>query len=115
MPLEFSRVTLGAPLVPLAEMKERLRITDTDHDADVTATLSEAQDAILAFLTTGADATWTPTTAPLPVKRAIVILTAHYYENRYAVDEDKPDADTDGAVWAAIARLLFPFRDPTLA
>jgi uncharacterized phage protein (predicted DNA packaging) len=115
MPLEFSRVTISTPLVPLDEMKIYLRITDTDHDDDVKAMSAEAQDAILAYLMTGADATWTPTTAPLSILKAIKLLTYHFYENRGAIVEDKPDADVDGKVREALANLLSPFRDPTLA
>jgi len=115
MTLEFSRVVLATPLVPLAEVKAHLRITDAAHDADVTVIYAAAQDEILAYLTTGADATWTETTAPRPVKHAIKLLTTHLYEHR---GDDMSPSDSgstpDEDVWAAIGRLLAMYRDPTL-
>jgi uncharacterized phage protein (predicted DNA packaging) len=116
VPLAFpGRVSIAAPLVLLADMKAHLRITDTAHDADVTAISASAQDAILASLAAAADATWTDTTVPKTVAHAIKVLTAHYYENRFTVIEDEPRATTDAEVWAALGRLLAYYRDPTVA
>jgi hypothetical protein len=118
--LEFSHdpviAAITTPLVPLPDVKVHLRVTDAAHDADITATYAAAQDAILAYLTTAADATWTPTTTPRPVKHAILILTTHLYEHR---GDDMSPSDSgstpDEDVWLAIARLLAMYRDPTLA
>jgi Phage gp6-like head-tail connector protein len=116
MPLEFTHVTVAGPLATMAEIKNQLRITDTLHDADITEKNDAAQDAILAWLTTAADATWTPATVPKPVKHAILLLTSHLYEHRG--DDMNPTASgstPDQDVWEAIARLLALYRDPTLA
>ena len=115
MPLEFSRVTAIGQLVPAAEMKAHLRITDTLHDADVLAVSTAAQEAILAYLTTAGDATWTDQTAPLAVKHAIKLLTTHYYEHRGDdMDPQQSGGTPDEKVWGAIRELLGRHRDPTL-
>jgi hypothetical protein len=117
MPLEFSRVTLAGPLWTVAEAKAlQLKLRDALHDEEVAEKLDTAQERILAELGPAADATWTPTTAPLGVKHAILILTTHYYEHRG--DDMNPSGSgstPDKDVWDAIARLLWPYRDPTLA
>jgi Phage gp6-like head-tail connector protein len=115
MPLTFSTVTVAGPLVSLDEMKQHLRITDTASDADVTAIRDAAQEAILAYLTTAGDATWTELTAPKRVVHAIKLLATNYYEHRG--DDMSPSmsgAQPDTEVWAAITRLLAICRDPTL-
>jgi len=109
MTLEFSRVVITTPLVTLVEAKLQLHITDALHDTDVTAQRDAAQDAIVAYLTTAADATWTDVTAPRPVKQAIKLLMTHYYEHRGdAMDQ------TDPAIWQAVYALLSMYRDPTV-
>lgn len=113
MPLTFSRVVIPVALVPLDELKTHLRVTDTDHDADVTVIGAAAQDAIVAYLKAAADATWTATTAPRPVRHAIKLLAADYYEHRG--DDAGGGRTADEKTWQAIARLLAMYRDPTLA
>ena len=116
MPLEFSRVTLAGPLWTVAEAKQlQLRITDASHDEDIEQKLGVAQEAILALLGTSADATWTPTTAPLAVKHAIFLLATHYYEHRGDdMDPQQSGGTPDEKVWNAIYELLGRHRDPTL-
>lgn len=113
MPLDYSRVTLSEPLWTVDQVKLHLRITGTDHDADITQKRDAAQEEILAYLNLSADPTWTAATAPLLVKHAIHFLTAHYYEHR----GDDPEAAADGmtAVWAHLQNMLKMYRDPTLA
>jgi len=108
MPLDFSGVTVSGPLVSLDDTKTFLRITDTDHDADVSRVFDAAQETILRYLGPAGDATWDDTTAPRAVVHAILLLTGHLYEHRG--DDLAPDA----AVWTAIANLLGRHRDPTL-
>ena len=113
MTLTFSRVTLAGPLLTLAEAKAHLRISDTAHDADVAQKLAAAEEGILAYLGTGADPTWTPETAPLEVKNAILNLTTHYYEHR---GDDLGLTNRDEAViWKALRNGLCMYRDPALA
>jgi Phage gp6-like head-tail connector protein len=106
MTLEFSRVTLP-PLWTVDQVKVHLRITGTDHDADIAQKLAASQEAILAYLAVAADPAWTAATAPTAVTHAIHLLTAALYEDRG--DGDQPD------VWPKIYALLAAYRDPTVA
>jgi hypothetical protein len=117
VPLPFpGRVSIPTPLVPIAEMKAHLRITDTAHDADVSTIAGAAQDAILAYLTAAADPAWTTATVPKTVAHAIKLMTTHLYEHRGDdMDPSGSGATPDADVWDAVKRLLGRHRDPTLA
>jgi Phage gp6-like head-tail connector protein len=110
--LTFSRVTLAGPLLTLAEAKAHLYITDSAHDADVTQKLDAAQERILAMLGPAADATWTPATAPLFIKHAILMLLAHLYENR---GDDLANNRAEATIWKELQNALSFYRDPGLA
>jgi len=113
-PLVFSRVTLPGLLWTTAEVKQiQLRITDAAHDADIAEKLATAQEAILAYLGPAADATWTPPSAPVAVKHAILLLTVHYYEHRG--DDLGVSTHDEAIVWREIRNLLAFYRDPALA
>jgi Phage gp6-like head-tail connector protein len=114
MTLTYSRVTLAGPLWTTAEAKAiQLRITDAAHDSDVEEKLATAQEAVLAYLGPAADAAWTPVTAPMAVKHAILLLTVHYYEHR---GDDLGNMRPDEAViWKELRNLLAMYRDPALA
>ncbi len=116
MTLDFSRVTLAGPLWTTAEVKAiQLRITDAAHDADVAEKLATAQEAVLAYLGPAADATWTPTTAPMAVKHAILLMTVHYYEHR---GDDLGNINLpagEAIIWKELQNLLANYRDPALA
>jgi Phage gp6-like head-tail connector protein len=116
MALEFSWITLP-PFLTVEDAKAlQLRIRDTLHDADITEKLETAHERIIAKLGAAADATWTAETVPKAVSHAILLLTTHYYEHRG--DDMNPTASgstPDADVWAAIDRLLAPYRDLTLA
>lgn len=114
MTLTFSRVTLAGPLWTVAEVKAiQLRITDAAHDEDVEEKLATAEEAVLAYLGPAADATWTPTTAPVAVKHAILLLTVHYYEHRGDdFGNQRPD---EAVIWKELRNLLAMYRDPALA
>lgn len=114
MPLTYSRVILP-PLWTLDQAKTHLRITDTDHDADVQQKLDTAQELICAYLGDAADPAWDATTAPKAVTHAVLLLLTHYYEHRGddmapTVAGATPDAD----VWKAVQNDLAMYRDPTL-
>lgn len=113
MTLTFSRVTLAGPLWTTAEVKAiQLRITDAAHDADVAEKLATAQEAVLAYLGPAADETWTPSTAPMAVKHAILLLTVHYYEHRG--DDFGLNRPDEAVVWKELRNLLQMYRDPGL-
>lgn len=111
MPLEFSHVVIPVALVSLPAAKDHLHITDTDHDADISAKLEAAQDAIVAKLGPAADATWTETTVPRPVRHSILILLDAFYERRGG-DETN---DALRKALETIDLLLALYRDPSLA
>jgi hypothetical protein len=113
--LPFSRVTLAGPLWTTAEVKAiQLRITDAAHDTDVDEKLGTAQEAVLAYLGPAADATWTPATAPMAVKHAILLLTVHYYEHR-GDDLGQAARSDEAVIWKELRNLLAQYRDPALA
>jgi hypothetical protein len=112
-PLDYpGRVTIATALVPIAEMKAHLRITDTAHDSDVSAIALAAQDAILAYLTAAADPAWTPATVPRPVAHAIKLMTTYLYDLQRG---DADETTDEPRVWIDIRHLLGRHRDPTLA
>lgn len=120
MPLTFSwqQNTPAVPLVTLDDAKTYLRISDTDHDADVTAIRDTAQEAIVAYIGAAADPTWTDATAPRAVVHAIKLLLGHYYEHRgddLAGVGLRQTITMDDAVWSAISNLLGRHHDPTIA
>lgn len=102
-----------AALVTLPNAKVHLRITDSDHDADVQLKVNHASDVIVRYLASDADPAWTDVTVPNDVVAAILILLTHLYEDRGAADDMKSDADKQ--VWDCIARLLQQRRTPALA
>jgi hypothetical protein len=113
MTLEFSRVTVAGLLVSLEDAKVHLHLaeTDTDHDADVTAKLDEAQELILARLGPAGDATWTDVTAPRGVLAAIKLVLDCLYERRggeEASEQIRKNLD-------AVDQLLGLYRDPVIA
>jgi hypothetical protein len=112
--LTFSRVTLAGPLWTTEEVKAiQLRITDAAHDEDVAEKLATAQEAVLAYLGPSADETWTPVTAPMAVKHAILLMTVHYYEHRGDdLGQLRPD---EAVIWKELRNLLAMYRDPALA
>ena len=115
MTYTFSRVTLAGPLWTVAEVKAiQLRITDAAHDADVEQKLATAQEAVLAYLGPAGDATWTPETAPVAVKHAILLLTVHYYEHR-GDDLGSNARSEEAIIWKELQKLLAMYRDPALA
>jgi hypothetical protein len=111
MPLEFSRVVVAAPLVSLTVAKDHLRLTDTAHDADVTQKLEAAQEQVIAKLGPAADATWTETTVPRPVRHAILILLDAFYERRGG---DEGSEQLRKAL-QTVDLLLALYHDPSLA
>lgn len=115
-PLDNAHVVITTPLIPLADAKVRLRVTDTTHDTEIAREVLIAQNVILDYLKKGADPAWTEATLPWPVRAAIEDMLTHRYEHRG--DDMSPTqsgATPDADVWEAIDRKLARFRDPALA
>jgi Phage gp6-like head-tail connector protein len=100
-------------LVTLDVAKTHLRITDTDHDADVQQKLTAASATIRDYLKDRNDPTWDPDTVPAWIGQAVLLLVGHLYEHRG--DAFGPSGDNDDRVWEAIANLTRRSRDPALA
>ena len=110
-PSDFSRVTIPVPLVSLQTAKDHLHLTDTTHDADITAKLDAAQEYVIGKLFTAADATWTETTAPRVIRSAILLMLDALYERRGG-DEGN---DELSKAQRAVEDLIALYRDPTVA
>jgi len=97
-------------LVPIADAKAHLHVTDPARDAEVQTKLEHASDAIKKFIDVQFDDTWDETTAPGVVQAATLELLALLWR-------DRGDADTDSATltWNHIRQLLKQTRDPALA
>lgn len=100
---------MAAILLTLAQAKGHLRITDSDHDADVQLKLDQAEAIILEYLARPVPETWTSSTVPLPVTAAILLMLARLYEHRGDLEKE------DGDLWLSIERLLVRKRGPALA
>jgi hypothetical protein len=98
-------------LVTLTDAKTHLHITDPARDGEVAMMLAQATDAVLSYLKELVDETWTDTTAPPRVQRAVLLLTGLFWEDR----DGHAARDHAADVWADIARLLERDRDPALA
>jgi hypothetical protein len=107
------RAATDPVLVTLATAKTHLRITDSDHDADITQKMASASATIRDYLKGQNDPTWDDMTAPPWVAAAVLVLLAHQYEHRG--DQFGPSNDNDDRVWSAIENLLRRSRDPALA
>lgn len=107
-----------ATYVTLPAAKDHLRITDSAHDADVTAKLEAAEAIILDYLIAGRTRLPDPTLpiaasmGGLIIQSAILELLTGLYEHRgddFGVD--MPDDE----LWCAVRRKLMRLRDPALA
>ena len=106
-------------LITLAEAKQQLQITDDLHDAEVQAICDDAVAVILDYLKplrTGEvreDWPWTAATLPLPVKRAMLVMTTFFYVHRGdPLSSDAPEYDQ---VWKTVDALVKRFYDPAIA
>ena len=104
-----------AGLVTLAVAKAHLKITDTDHDADVQRYADQASLAIVGWLDAQADPAWDETTVPLDVQAAILVMLQNFYDHG---ELQGPTARTgkskDEETWDAVERLLMRRRAPSL-
>lgn len=100
-----------AEVITLAEAKTHLKIRDAEHDVEIQAAVTDADGIIRAYLGATNDPSWDATSAPPPVKRSTLLMTACLYQHR-------GDAFTDEfeKAWIAIKSLLAAWgRVPTLA
>lgn len=91
-------------MVSLAAAKAHCRVDHDDEDAAIERMIAAASDHLASV---GVDVSSEP--APPAVEHAILMLVAHWYENREAVK----DAATS-AVAIGVDRLIQPYREVNL-
>lgn len=91
-------------MVDLAAAKAHCRVDHDDDDVAITAMIAAASDHLTSV---GVDTTTTP--VPPAVEHAVLMLVAHFYENREAVKEA-----ATAAVAIGVDRLIQPYREVNL-
>ena len=86
--------------VSVAELKTHLRIQHDEEDGLLESLLKQAQAAANDFCRTDFDAD-----APEPVRLAILLMAAHFYEYR-----DSSDKTAYATMLSAFHALLYPYR-----
>ena len=86
--------------VSVAELKTHLRIQHDEEDGLLESLLKQAQAAANDFCRTDFDED-----APEPVRLAILLMAAHFYECR-----DSSDKTAFTTMIAAFRALLYPYR-----
>lgn len=91
-------------MVDLAAAKAHCRVDHDDDDTEITAMIAAASDHLTSV---GVDTTTVP--VPPAVEHAVLMLVAHFYENREAVTEV-----ATSAVAIGVDRLIQPYREVNL-
>lgn len=91
-------------VVSVEDFKDFLKIQFDEEDAVVEQLLLESQAAAEDFCRVEFSEI-----APMPVKLAVQLMAAHYFENR-----DNPDKQSYTAMRMAFENLLYPHRNPDL-
>ena len=86
--------------VSVAELKTHLRIQHDEEDGLLESLLKQAQAAANDFCRTDFDED-----APEPVRLAILLMAAHFYEDR-----DSSDKAAYATMLSAFHALLYPYR-----
>lgn len=86
--------------VSVAELKTHLRIQHDEEDGLLESLLKQAQAAANDFCRTDFDED-----APEPVRLAILLMAAHFYEYR-----DSSDKTAYATMLSAFHALLYPYR-----
>lgn len=91
-------------IVTVEEMKTHLRILHDEEDTYIEALIRQSQTAAEDYCRVGFDED-----APQPVRLAIMLMVAHYYENR-----DNPDKHVFLTFRMAFENLLYPHRNVSM-
>ena len=89
-------------IVSVDEVKAHLRIDQDEEDVYLESLIRQAQAAAEDYCRVSFE-----DEVPEPVRLAILLFVAFYYENR-----DLPDRTTSGTMRIAFQNLLYPYRDP---
>ena len=90
-------------VVTVAEAKAHLRLESDEEDAFIESLIEQAQAVAEDYCRV----TFEPP-APEPVRLAVLLMVAHYYENR-----DTPERQIYVTLRMAFENLLYPYRDIT--
>ena len=90
-------------VVSVADAKAHLRLETDDEDAFIESLIAQAQAVAEDYCRVTFDAS-----APEPVRLAVLLMVAHYYENR-----DTPERQIYVTLRMAFENLLYPYRDVT--
>lgn len=90
-------------VVTVAEAKAHLRLKTDDEDAFIESLIEQAQAVAEDYCRVTFE-----TPAPEPVRLAVLLMVAHYYENR-----DTPERQIYVTLRMAFENLLYPYRDVT--
>ena len=88
-------------VVTVDEAKTHLRIQYDEEDAYLSSLIAQAQAAAEDYCRVAFS-----DDAPEPVRLAVLLMVAHYYENR-----DNPDKQVYVTLRLAFENLLYPYRD----
>lgn len=99
-------------LVSLQFVKEALRIDHDDDDTALQAYVDASSSAVIRYLKSAADPTWTEETAPATVRIAITIAVQALYEPE---QRDLLAGLGSGDPKNPLVALLYAMRDPALA
>ena len=97
-------------ILSVDEVKEHLRIEDDDEDEYIAGLIRQAQATAEDFCRVSFDAfdiEGDSSSAPEPVRLAVLLMVSHYFENR-----DNPERAVYGTMRIAVENLLYPYRDP---
>ena len=89
-------------IVSVDEVKAHLRIDQDEEDVYLESLIRQAQAAAEDYCRVSFE-----DEVPEPVRLAILLFVAFYYENR-----DLPARTTYGTMRIAFQNLLYPYRDP---
>ena len=89
-------------VVTVAEAKAHLRLESDEEDAFIESLIEQAQAVAEDYCRVTFESP-----APEPVRLAVLLMVAHYYENR-----DTPERQIYVTLRMAFENLLYPHRDP---
>ena len=90
-------------VVSVAEAKAHLRLESDEEDAFIESLIEQAQAVAEDYCRVTFESP-----APEPVQLAVLLMVAHYYENR-----DTPERQIYVTLRMAFESLLYPYRDVT--
>ena len=90
-------------VVTVAEAKAHLRLETDDEDAFIESLIEQAQAVAEDYCRVTFESP-----APEPVRLAVLLMVAHYYENR-----DTPERQIYVTLRMAFENLLYPYCDVT--